>query len=148
MGQRLARAKNKIKLAGIPFEVPDLAELPERLDSVLAAIYAAYASGWEDPANAQNNLAEEALWLARPCADLLPEEAEALGPLALMLFLHSRCQARRSAAGEFVPPSMQDMAIWNVAMIEEAEHILRRAAAMNAVGRYQLEAAIQSAHAA
>ena len=66
MGQRLARAKNKIKVAGIPFRVPERAELGERLDAVLEAIYAAYTKGWNDPANVQNNLAEEAIWLGTP----------------------------------------------------------------------------------
>ena len=90
MGQRLARAKNKIKVAGIPFRVPERAELGERLDAVLEAIYAAYTKGWNDPANVQNNLAEEAIWLGRLIVELLPHEAEALGLLALMLFLQSR----------------------------------------------------------
>jgi RNA polymerase sigma-70 factor, ECF subfamily len=146
MGQRLARAKNKIKVAGIPFRIPDRAELGERLDAVLEAIYAAYANGWSDPANAQNNLADEAIWLGRLAVGLLPDEAEALGLLALMLFLQSRSTARRSASGEFVPLSEQDPKAWNVGMLDEAEHLLHGASAMKVVGRYQLEAAIQSAH--
>jgi RNA polymerase sigma-70 factor, ECF subfamily len=148
MGQRLARAKHKIKVAGIPFRIPEKAELAERLDAVLEAIYAAYSNGWSDPANFQNNLAEEAIWLGRVVVALLPDEAEALGLLALMLFLQSRCGTRRSAAGEFVPLSEQDPKNWNLPMIEEAEQFLRRASSMNFLGRYQLEAAIQSAHAA
>ena len=86
MGQRLARAKNKIKVAGIPFRMPEKSELAERLDAVLEAVYAAYSKGWSDPANGQNNLADEAIWLGRLVVDLLPGEAEALGLLALMLF--------------------------------------------------------------
>jgi RNA polymerase sigma-70 factor (ECF subfamily) len=148
MGQRLARAKNKIKLAGIPFRVPDRAELGERLDAVLEAIYAAYTKGWNDPANVQNNLADEAIWLGRLIVDLLPREAEALGLLALMLFLQSRRGARRSVNGEFIPLTEQDPLLWDIDMIDDAERLLRRAGEMGVIGRYQLEAAIQSAHAA
>ncbi len=147
MGQRLARAKNKIKLAGIPFRVPERAELGERLDAVLEAIYAAYTKGWNDPANVQNNLAEEAIWLGRLIVELLPQEAEALGLLALMLFLQSRREARRDGSGEFVPLAEQDTDLWDREMISEAENLLLRASGMSVVGRYQLEAAIQSAHA-
>jgi RNA polymerase sigma-70 factor (ECF subfamily) len=148
MGQRLARAKNKIKVAGIPFRVPERAELGERLDAVLEAIYAAYTKGWNDPANVQNNLAEEAIWLGRLIVDLLPREAEALGLLALMLFLQSRHRARRGLDGEFVPLTDQDPLLWDGAMIDDAEQLLRRAGEMGVIGRYQLEAAIQSAHVA
>lgn len=148
MGQRLARAKNKIKVAGIPFRVPERAELGERLDAVLEAIYAAYTKGWNDPANVQNNLADEAIWLGHLIVELLPREAEALGLLALMLFLQSRCEARRGLSGEFVPLSDQDPLLWDSEMIDEAERLLRLAGEMGEIGRYQLEAAIQSAHAA
>ena len=148
MGQRLARAKNKIKVAGIPFRVPERAELGERLDAVLEAIYAAYTKGWNDPAIVQNNLAEEAIWLGRLIVDLLPHEAEALGLLALMLFLQSRREARRGVRGEFAPLAEQEPSLWNSEMIAEAESFLLRAGELNVIGRYQLEAAIQSAHAA
>ena len=148
MGQRLARAKNKIKVAGIPFRVPEQTELGERLDAVLEAIYAAYTKGWNDPANVQNNLAGEAIWLGRLIVNLLPREAEALGLLALMLFLQSRRDARRDGRDEFVPLSDQDTNLWDREMISEAEVLLLRASGISVVGRYQLEAAIQSAHAA
>ena len=148
MGQRLARAKNKFKVAGIPFRVPERAELGERLDAVLEAIYAAYTKGWNDPANVQNNLAEEAIWLGRLIVELLPHEAEALGLLALMLFLQSRHEARRSVSGEFVPLAEQNLSLWDSAMIDEAEKLLLQANGRGEVQRYQLEAAIQSAHAA
>jgi RNA polymerase sigma-70 factor, ECF subfamily len=148
MGQRLARAKNKIKVAGIPFRVPERAELDERLDAVLEAIYAAYTKGWNDPANVQNNLADEAIWLGRLIVQLLPGEAEALGLLALMLFLQSRRGARRGLSCEFIPLTEQNSLLWDSDMIDDAEGLLRRAGEMSAIGRYQLEAAIQSAHAA
>jgi RNA polymerase sigma-70 factor (ECF subfamily) len=148
MGQRLARAKNKIKVAGIPFRIPERAELGERLDAVLEAIYAAYTKGWNDPANVQNNLAEEAIWLGRLIVELLPHEAEALGLLALMLFLQSRREARRDGHGEFVPLAEQNLSLWDNAMIDEAEGLLLQANGRGEIQRYQLEAAIQSAHAA
>jgi RNA polymerase sigma-70 factor, ECF subfamily len=148
MGQRLARAKNKIKVAGIPFRMPEQSELAERLDAVLEAIYAAYTKGWNDPANVQNNLAEEAIWLAQLIVGLMPDEAEALGLLALMLFLQSRRAARRGVSGEFVPLAEQDPSLWDREMIADAESRLLRAGDLNVIGRYQLEAAIQSAHAA
>jgi RNA polymerase sigma-70 factor, ECF subfamily len=150
MGQRLVRAKTKIRETGIPFRVPERAELRERLDAVLEAIYAAFAEGWSDPAGTEvrrRNLAEEGIWLGRLVASLLPDEPEALGLLALMLHAEARRGARRSEAGDYVPLGEQDPARWDAAMIAEAEALLFRAGAMGALGRYQLEAAVQSAHA-
>jgi len=150
MGQRLVRAKTKIRESGIPFRVPEREELPERLPPVLDAIYAAYAEGWSDPAGTDptsRELASEAIWLGRLVAMLLPEEAEALGLLALMLHSEARRAARRDAKGEFVPLSEQNTGLWDGAMMQEAEQLLRQAASLSAIGRFQLEAAVQSAHA-
>jgi RNA polymerase sigma-70 factor (ECF subfamily) len=149
MGQRLSRAKSRIRLAAIPFRLPDRADLPERLASVLDAIYAGFASGWTDSAGTEfrrRGLAQEAIFLCRLVVSLLPGEAEALGLLALMLYAEARRAARRSAGGDYVPLDAQDVAAWDAALIEEAEAALLRASAMGAVGRFQLEAAIQSAH--
>jgi RNA polymerase sigma-70 factor (ECF subfamily) len=150
MGQRLVRAKAKIRDAGIRFEVPDPRELPRRLESVLEAIYAAYGSGWEDVAGAdprRRGLAGEALWLGRLVARLLPGEPEALGLLSLMLHCEARRPARRDAGGGYVPLSRQDVTRWSRPMMEEAERLLAEAARAERPGRFQLEAAIQSAHA-
>jgi len=151
MGQRLVRAKNKIRQAGIPFRVPEREDLRERLDAVLEAIYAAFAEGWTDASGTQprrRNLAEEGMWLGRLVASLLPEEPETLGLLALMLHAEARRRARRDAHGDYVPLAEQDPATWDVRLIDEAESLLLRANRMSRVGRYQLEAAVQSAHAA
>ncbi|WP_193367420.1 RNA polymerase sigma factor [Pelagibius marinus] len=151
MGQRLVRAKRRIREAGIPFGVPGRDELPARLDGVLEAIYAAFAEGWSDPAGTETkrrSLAGEGIWLGRLVASLLPEEPEALGLLALMLFAEARRAARRGPAGDYVPLAEQDTALWDARLIEEAEALLRRAGAAGTIGRYQLEAAIQSAHVA
>jgi len=150
MGQRLARAKAKIRQAGIAFAVPERAEWRARLGAVLDAIYTAYAEGWSDPDGAdarRRNLADEAIWLGRLVASLLPEDAEALGLLALMLHAHARRHARRDAAGHYVPLAEQDPTRWDAAMVEEAEALLAQAGAQGDPGRYQLEAAVQSAHA-
>ena len=149
MGQRLARAKNKIRQAGIPFRVPERADLRERLDSVLEAIYAAFAEGWSDPAGTEirrRDLAQEAIWLGRLVVSLLRDDPEAIGLLALMLHAEARRGARRNARGEYVPLAQQDPAAWDAHLIEEAEALLFRASAMGRIGRYQLEAAVQSAH--
>lgn len=150
MGQRLVRAKNKIKQAGVPFRLPERADLRERLDAVLEAIYAAFAEGWSDPAGTEvrrRNLAEEGIWLGRLVVSLLPDEPEALGLLALMLHAEARRGARRNAQGDYVPLAEQDTTLWDAELIDEAEALLLRASRMDAVGRYQLEAAVQSAHA-
>lgn len=150
MGQRLVRAKGKIRDAGIAFTVPEPAELPERLEAVLAAIYAAYGTGWEDPTGGdpqQRGLAEEALRLARVAVQVLPAAPEAKGLLALILFCESRRAARRGADGRFVPLTEQDVGQWSRPMVTEAEHWLSEASRARAPGRFQLEAAIQSAHA-
>jgi RNA polymerase sigma-70 factor, ECF subfamily len=149
MGQRLARAKSKLRQAGIPFRVPERVDLRERLDSVLEAIYAAFAEGWSDPAGTdvrRRNLAEEGIWLGRLVISLLPDEPEAIGLLALMLHAEARRAARRNADGDYVPLAEQDPAAWDERLIDEAEALLLRASAMDRIGRYQLEAAVQSAH--
>jgi len=151
MGQRLVRAKRKIREAGIPFRVPEGHELAERLDAVLEALYAAFAEGWSDPTGGdarRRELAEEAIWLGRLVVAQLPEQPEALGLLSLMLHAQARRDARRDAQGAYVPLAEQDPAAWDAALIEEAEALLTRANALPASGRYQLEAAVQSAHAA
>lgn len=150
MGQRLVRAKAKIRDAGIAFAVPDEHELPQRLDAVLEAIYAAYGSGWEDAAGAdprRRGLADEAIWLAHVLAQRMPEQPEARGLLALILYCEARRPARRAADGRYVPLSEQDVRAWSAAMIAEAEHELFAAAKQARPGRFQLEAAIQSVHA-
>lgn len=149
MGKRLVRAKEKIKQAGIPFTIPEPEELPGRLEVVLDAIYAAFAEGWTDPTGgdvARRDLTEESLFLAGLVVELLPQSAEALGLLALMLHAEARRRARRTANGEFVPLAEQDVELWDAAMIVEAEGLLRRASKLHSPGRYQLEAALQSAH--
>lgn len=151
MGQRLVRAKSRIREAAIPFRVPERAELGERLEAVLEAIYATFAEGWSDPAGTETrrrNLATEGIWLGRLVASLIPDEPETLGLLALMLFAEARRTARRSPDGDFVPLAEQDVALWDDKLIDEAEALLRRAAIRGTIGRYQLEAAVQSAHTA
>jgi len=150
MSQRLVRAKNKIRQAGIPLEIPERSQLRARLDTVLDAVYAAFAEGWTDAAGtdvARRDLAEEAIYLGRIIVELLPDEPESLGLLALMLHAEARRPARRNADGDYVTLAQQDASLWIAAMIAEAESLLHRAGAMNVVGRYQVEAAIQSAHA-
>jgi RNA polymerase sigma-70 factor (ECF subfamily) len=149
MSQRLVRAKAKIRQAGIPFRVPERAEMRDRIEPVLEAIYATFSEGWSDPAGTETrrrNLADEAIWLGRLVASLLPDEPEALGLLALMLFAEARRAARRSASGDYVPLAEQDPGRWDARLIDEAEAALLRASRIGAVGRYQLEAAVQSAH--
>lgn len=150
MGQRLVRAKAKIRDAGIRFAVPERHELPARLEAVLDAIYAAYGSGWEDVTGAdprRKGLADEAIWLGRLVAALLPDEPEAHGLLSLMLHCEARRRARRDAAGAYVPLARQDVARWSASLIDEAERSLTLASGAGRPGRFQLEAAIQSVHA-
>jgi len=149
MGKRLVRAKDKIRQAGIPFNIPEREELPTRLDTVLDAIYAAFTEGWTDPGGTdvvRRDLTEEVFFLARLVTELLPDEPEALGLLTLMLHAEARRRARRNADGEYVPLAEQDPALWDWQMIEEAETLLFRASTLGSIGRYQLEAALQSAH--
>jgi len=148
--QRLVRVKAAIRDAGIRFEIPPSPELPARLGAVLDAIYAAYGSGWEDVVGAdprRQGLAEEAIWLGRLVVRLLPDQPEALGLLALMLHCEARRAARRDASGAYVPLTRQDVLLWSLPMIEEAEQVLTAASRAGQLGRFQLEAAIQSAHA-
>jgi RNA polymerase sigma-70 factor (ECF subfamily) len=151
MGQRLSRAKAKIRLAGVPFKIPEREDLPERLGVALEAIYAAFSHGWaeafsDDPRG--RNLAEEAIWLGRVVVSLIPNEPEAMGLLAMMLYAHARREARRDDQGRYVPLSEQKVERWDWPAIEEAEGLLRTASALGAPARFQLEAAVQSAHAA
>jgi predicted RNA polymerase sigma factor len=150
MGQRLVRAKTKIRDGGIRFEIPQERELPQRLDAVLEAIYAAFGIGWDDMAGVDQSgrdLAEEAIWLARVLLHLMPQQTEVHGLLALMLHCEARREARRGPDGRYVPLSEQDCQKWSRPLIEEAERHLKEASSRGRTGRFQLEAAIQSVHA-
>jgi len=150
MGQRLFRAKTKIRDGGIQFEIPQERDLPERLDAVLEAIYAAFGISWDDMFGIDQrgrDLAEEAIWLARVLLQLMPSEAEVQGLLALILHSEARRSARRAVDGRYVPLSEQDPKQWSLPLIEEAERHLAEAFKRGRSGRFQLEAAIQSVHA-
>ena len=149
MGKRLVRAKDKIRHAGIPFKVPEREELPGRLETVLDAIYAAFTEGWIDPAGAaaaRRDLKDEALFLARLVNELLPNESETLGLLALMLYAEARRPARRNAQGEYVPLAEQDRSRWDRAAVSEGTDLITHALATAPIGPYQLEAAIAAVH--
>jgi RNA polymerase sigma-70 factor, ECF subfamily len=149
MGQRLVRAKAKIRDAGIRFAVPEAHDMPARLGDVLDAIYAAFGQAWDALPGGDEGMADltaEALFLARLLVELLPQAPEAKGLLALMLYCDARRKARRSPEGHFVPLDEQDPVLWDRALIVEAEYMLTEAAKAATFGRYQTEAAIQSVH--
>lgn len=150
MGQRLVRAKRRVRDAGIAFVIPERAEIPERMSAVLSAIYAAYGTAWDDVAGADARLAglaDEAIWLARLTVQLAPDQPEALGLLSMMLHCEARRRARRGSDGRFIALREQDTSLWSRAMVVEAEAALRAAARLATPGRFQTEAAIQSLHA-
>ncbi|MEL6646131.1 MAG: DUF6596 domain-containing protein [Pseudomonadota bacterium] len=144
MAQRLVRAKKKIKAAGIPFVLPDMDVYPERMGAVMEAVYGAYAVDWLEGAG---DLSHEAFFLATILADLAPDNPEALGLTALIGFIEARRKARVSD-GVLVPVPEQDTTLWNSELIDRSANLLTRASQAGRVGRFQLEAAIQSVHAA
>lgn len=145
IAQRLVRAKQKIKDARIPFQIPDLADMPSRISAVLEAIYGAYAMAWLSDPNARD-MTGEALYLASLLVTLAPNEAEVRGLAALIGFAHARRHARIQD-GAFVPLHEQDQDLWDAPMIAQAEMQLTEAAKLKKIGRFQLEAAIQAIHA-
>ena len=148
MAQRLVRAKKRIRDAGIPFVLPDRDDLAARLPAVLEAVYGAYAIDWQLTPQAApiETLSAEALHLALVLTDLLPDQPEVLGLAALVCLSEARKPARRDPRGRFVPLDNQDVMRWDATLIARGEGLLQRAHGFGRPGRFQYEAAIQSAH--
>ena len=149
MAQRIVRAKSKIRTAGIPYRVPRDEDLPARLSSVLSVLYLVFTEGHTASAGAdldRPDLAAEAIRLARQLVELMPDEPEAVGLLALMLLTEARRPARTDASGELVRLADQDRSLWDAAMIAEGHALVRRCLRRGAPGPYQLQAAINAVH--
>ncbi len=149
MAQRLVRGKGKIRDARIPYRVPSGTDLPERLASVLAVIYLIFNEGYAASSGdrlIRDELTQEAIRLGRLIAELMPDEPEAIGLLALMLLEQSRSAARSNHEGELVPLPEQDRGMWDRKLIDEGQALVRRCLRRNQPGRYQIQAAINAVH--
>ena len=147
MAQRLVRAKRKITNAGIPFTIPESADLASRLDDVLTVIYLSYNAGYLEPSESGRELRDDAIWLAELVTRALPDQAEAWGLLALLTFLYSRTASRFDDQDRLVLLEDQDRTRWDEVAISRADGYLATAAAQGHPGRFQLQAAIAGCHA-
>jgi RNA polymerase sigma-70 factor (ECF subfamily) len=149
MAQRLVRAKGKIKAARIPYRVPHDADLPERLRGVLAVVYLVFNEGYTasgGPSLVRDDLCHEAIRLGRLLVELMPDEPEAVGLLALMLLAAARREARTDGDGRLVPLPSQDRARWDAGLVAEGRDLVRACLRRGRPGPYQIQAAIQAVH--